>query len=292
MKPLTVYTPDELSAGHPPDLSSAAYRFLAEGDSWFTLGTLNPAANSNLLFEMRFGQFACAVNCALPGDTLSRMADLNRDPVFVQLLAGRRAHTWDALLLSCGGNDLIDALQVHGPDVPNGQRLVLRSGDWGDPAQGVARYASEEGWDTFSRYLRANFEHLLALRDRGPSKGCPVFVHGYACPMPRDAGAGLGQGPWLLPAMQAHGIPKADWANLSAFFITRLRDLLLAMAAEPLRFPNLHVFDSTSVPLDSAGLDAPGSSGDWVNEIHLTRGGYAKVAVPWAAAIEQVMLGH
>lgn len=51
MKPLDVFTPDELSSGMPPDLSYAAYRFLAEGDSWFTLSTLNPGQNANLLFQ-------------------------------------------------------------------------------------------------------------------------------------------------------------------------------------------------------------------------------------------------
>jgi len=291
MKPLTVYSPEQVTSSMPPDLSSSAWRFLAEGDSWFTLGTLNPAANSNLLFEMKFDQFACAVNCAHPGDTLTRMVDLNRDPSFRDLLTGRRALRWDGILLSCGGNDLIEALGAFGPDVPDDRRLLRKAADWGPAADGVSRYLSEPGWQTFSRYLRANFAFLLALRDSGPSAGCPVFVHGYACPTPRDAGAGLGQGPWLLPSMQGHGVPKEDWSALSALLMKRLSALLADMAADPVGFPNLHVFDSASVVLDGAALDTGGVSGDWVNEIHLTRGGYAKVAMPWAQQIEKVMEG-
>jgi len=99
MKPLTVYSADELSSSIPPDLSFAAYRFLAEGDSWFTLSTLNPGKNSNLLFQMEFEQFACAVNCAHPGDTLAHMVEMNSDPVFRRLLSGRNTYIWDGLLL-------------------------------------------------------------------------------------------------------------------------------------------------------------------------------------------------
>jgi hypothetical protein len=291
MKPLTVYTPDQVTSSMPPDLSSAAWRFLAEGDSWFTLGTLNPAKNSNLLQEMQFGKFACAVNCACPGDTLTRMVDLNRDPSFHQMLAGRRALRWDGILLSCGGNDLIEALAAFGPDVPDDQRLLRRAADWGPVGEGASRYLSEPGWQTFSRYLRANFTHLLALRDSGPSAGCPVFVHAYACPTPRDSGAGLGQGPWLLPSMRGHGVPRDDWSALSALLMKKLAALLADMAGDPVNFPNLHVFDSAAVGLVGATLDAGGVSGDWVNEIHLTRGGYAKVAMPWAQQIEKVMDG-
>jgi len=289
MKPLDVFTPDALSSGVPPDLSYAAYRFLAEGDSWFTLSTLNPGKNANLLFQMQFEQFACAVNCAYPGDTLSHMVEMNSDPEFVQLLCGKRARIWDGLLLSCGGNDLIDALKASGPGVPNDQRLLLPAAEWGPVADGPARYLSLPGWATFEAYLRANFEHLLGLRDAGPSAHCPAFIHGYACPTPRDAGAGFGLGPWLMPSLVAHGIPTGDWIELSAMLMRRLGQLLAAMAADGVRFPNLHFFDTSVIAIEPAQLNTSGASGDWVNEIHLTRGGYKKLALPWAAAIEKVL---
>ncbi len=289
MKPLTVYSPDELSSSIPPDLSFAAYRFLAEGDSWFTLSTLNPGKNANLLFQMAFDQFACAVNCAHPGDTLSHMVEMNSDPLFRRLLSGRNTYIWDGLLLSCGGNDLIDALRATGPGVPNAQRLLLPAAEWGPVANGPARYLSPEGWQTFDTYLRANFEHMLALRDAGPSARCPAFIHGYACPTPRDAGAGFGLGPWLMPSLVSHGIPADDWVALSALLMRELGQLLAAIAADGVRFPNLHFFDSCAIAIEPAALGAPGASGDWVNEIHLTRDGYKKLALPWAAAIEKVM---
>ncbi|MFO1326272.1 MAG: hypothetical protein U1F56_02850 [Rubrivivax sp.] len=289
MNPLRIYQPQALSSNDPPDLASLGYRFLAEGDSWFTIGALNPAKNSNLLFELAFGQSAAAVSCAYPGDTLRRMSAMSADPAFEQLLCGALAWPWDGILLSAGGNDLIDALQVGAAGVPPAQRLLLQAAEWGDAAQGAARYVSSAGWQTFAGYVQANLQHLLRLRDSGPAAGAPVFMHTYAVPTPRPAGAGLGAGPWLHPALQAYAIPEADRVALAAHLIGRLRDLLLACAADAARFPALHVFDSTAVAVVPAAPGTTGESGDWVNEIHLGWRGYEKIAVPWARQIEQVI---
>ena len=71
MNKLKIYPPSSLNSPDlMPPFSEFGYRFLAEGDSWFTVGALNPLKNSNLLFEMRFAQTGCVINCATPGDTL------------------------------------------------------------------------------------------------------------------------------------------------------------------------------------------------------------------------------
>ena len=82
------------------DWSHCRWRLLAEGDSWFSLGSLNPLTSANLLESMRFDEFAAAVHCSYPGDTLRRMVDIGRDPNFDALLAGRISWRWDAILLS------------------------------------------------------------------------------------------------------------------------------------------------------------------------------------------------
>ena len=285
MPSLTIYTPHHLAGNEPPPLEQYGWRFLAEGDSWFTIGALNPAKNSNLLFELAFESTACAVNCAYPGDTLQHMAQFTANPDFANLLAGRTARTWDGLLLSAGGNDLIDALQVRGPGVPPEQRLLLRADEW-SAAPGVARYVSEPGWQAFEGYVETALGRIVALRDSGPSRGCPLFMHGYAVPTPRPAPAGLGAGPWLLPALQAYGVPEADQVALAAEFIHRLAALLARLAQA---LPAVHFFDSTAVPVVPAAPNTTGEDGDWINEIHLTWRGYDKVARPWAAAIEAVL---
>lgn len=288
MSQLILLLPAQLDSADTPPLAEFGKRFLAEGDSWFSMGSLNPLASANLLQEMDFTQRNVAINCALPGDTLRRVVDTRRDPQFVALLAGARARPWDALLISAGGNDLIDALQARGDNVPPAQRLLLRQAEWGPAALGAARYLSDAGWATFSGYLRANFEALLALRDRGPSRGCPMFIHGYAVPTPRPAGAGLA-GPWLLPAMEAYAVAEADRSALAQVLIERLATLLQSLADDGTRLPNLHFFDSSQLPLERALPGTGGESGDWINEIHLSRAGCRKVGRAWSAEIERTL---
>ena len=55
MKPL-VYPADWIARPDPPPLSDFGRRLLAEGDSWFTIGTLNLMAASNVLFKMQVSQ--------------------------------------------------------------------------------------------------------------------------------------------------------------------------------------------------------------------------------------------
>jgi hypothetical protein len=296
-KKIEVFQPAQAFSSEPPPFSDFGFRFLAEGDSWFSVGTLNPLKNSNLLFELVFERSACAVNCASPGDTLKRMSQIGTDPNFVELLCGKRAREWDAILLSCGGNDLIEAVQspavdAQGEPVPPELRLLLTEAEWGPPELGAQRYLSDAGWKTFCGYLQANFEHLVKLREKGPSKGKPLFIHGYAFPTPRPAGAGFGIGPWLLPSLQAYRLPPNDGIVVARELLTRLAALLAATAADTQRFPGIHFFDSTVVPVDAALPDATGVSGDWVNEIHLTKAGYRKTGRAWGPAIELALTGE
>jgi hypothetical protein len=289
MVDLVLMQPADLNRPDTEPLSQFHWRFLAEGDSWFSIGALNPFKSANLLQQMAFSKRCVAVSCAFPGDTLQRMVNVRRDPQFVSLLAGAAQRPWDALLFSAGGNDLIDALGAGGGGVALSQRLLRRQSEWGPSSNGAARYVSEEGWATFATYLGANFEALLALRDQGESAGCPVFVHGYAVPTPRPAGSGP-VGPWLLPSLRAYQIPAAAHLALARILIERLAALLASFAADRTRFANLHFFDSTRVALDPAQPGSTGVSGDWSNEIHLTHAGCRKVARPWGAAIEAALL--
>ena len=59
---LTIKNADEVVGPNPPPLEQYGTRFLAEGDSWFTLGDLNPFKSSNLLFGLDFAQRNVAVN--------------------------------------------------------------------------------------------------------------------------------------------------------------------------------------------------------------------------------------
>ncbi|PTT83529.1 hypothetical protein DBR42_15885 [Pelomonas sp. HMWF004] len=302
MDHLACYTPADLAGRTPPDLSAVRWKLLAQGDSWFSNARAKLNAHANLLQELVFKSSTAAVNCAGTGNALSHLVDLASNPEFVQLLASPEALAWDGILLSMGGNDLIaaartPAFDAAGEAIPLHLRLLRHQTEWGAPSAGVARYFSEPGWGTYAEYLRANVKHLLSLRDQGPSAGKPVFMHCYAVPMPRPAGAEDGgdlgaSGPWLYPALKAYGVPSADWAAVSRLMVFHLAQLLKAVAADKEGFPGLFVFDSTAVPLALAAPGSTGISGDWHNEIHLNHSGCFKIARAWSEAIEMVLEGR
>lgn len=297
--PVRVYTPDEFTQDNPPALDLHDARVLAEGDSWFTLGTLNLFQATNLLNTLVFQRSVGVVNCAYPGHTLRHMADdaaaggafdrLLRQPGF--------AGPWDAVLLSAGGNDLIDAAQLRpvGPDgqpAPLADRL-LRTPAEADPAvSGPARFLSEPGWARLGGYLRANLERLVAMRDAGPNAGIPLCLHTYAVPTVWRCGTVGATDGWLWPSFEAFGIPEAERAGVTTELFERLRALWRradAASGHPDALPAVHVFDSaTQVPLlppDPARTRGP--SGDWINEIHPSARGYRKLGRGFGAFVEK-----
>jgi hypothetical protein len=294
MEHLQCLTPDELK--RRPDLSHFRWRLLAHGDSWFSFAAAKVDAHANLLEELVFGQPTVAVNCAGHHNALRHMVDLEGSPDFLRLIHGADAPAWDGILLSVGGNDLISAamvpaVQPNGTPIPLNLRLLRKPAEWGAPNAGVSRYFSEDGWATFSEYLRINLKHLLSLRDAGASQGKPLFIHCYAVPTPRPAGADGAYGPWLFPALKAFAIPQADWAAMSRLMLSKMAALFKACAADKDNYPNLHVFDSTQVPIAPAALGSTGISGDWHNEIHLNHSGCFKIARAWSTYLEAVLSG-
>lgn len=285
----SLYSPD------PPALEGFGRRFLAEGDSWFTLGTLNVVKSSNVLYKLSFAKSVGIVNCAYPGDTLRHMAEALADPYLGRLLVQpNHARFWEAILVSGGGNDLIDAAQV-GPEHPAGKRLLLTPAEAATqgPLDQPDSWISAEGWALFAGYVAQCATQLVSWRDQGPSAGRPIFMHTYALPTVRASGTvGAPQG-WLYPAMLAAQLPAALWQPVADRLFTRLRNLIKALAHDsggPLAQPRLYVFDSAALPgIVPAQAGAAGSSGDWVNEIHLTPGGYDKLGTPFGAYIDQVL---
>ena len=89
-----------------PDDPGYAWRFLAEGDSWFTIGAI---PSSNLLYELRLRKRAIILNLDYPGDTIANISQLSANTEFTRRLAHPNWQSdWNAILLSGGGNDLID----------------------------------------------------------------------------------------------------------------------------------------------------------------------------------------
>ena len=89
-----------------PDDPDYAWRILAEGDSWFTIGAI---PSSNLLYELRLKKRTVVLNLGYPGDTIANVSQLSANTEFTRRLVHPNwASDWNALLLSGGGNDLIE----------------------------------------------------------------------------------------------------------------------------------------------------------------------------------------
>lgn len=275
-----VIRPDELDGeAMKVDLNSYALRLLAEGDSWFSLGSIPP---KNLAFEMYFAESALILNLAYPGDEahriFRRMFDYGNE--FAGWMTMRSTYRWDAILLSGGGNDLIAAF-------PHLLRRSLADSDL-DP-QHPERLVDEQALAKLERYLAESFTGFVNVRDHAdsPNAGVPMFAHTYDYPTPNDApargllGIPLG-GPWLYPQLNGR-LPPALWQPLSDYLLDRVATTLLAL---PAQLPQLHVIDTRGT-LVRAHPGATSASGDWENEIHPGRGGYRKLAAKITAAVER-----
>jgi lysophospholipase L1-like esterase len=259
---------------NPPDFH---WLMLAEGDSWFSLGSI---LGNNLINQLHFQHGVLIAQTAMPGDTMEHMADWWSDATLSRLVKGPQAWAFNAVLLSGGGNDLIDAIDAKFA----GQRLLKKFAATDAPPQTPEDCVQAGQWQRFEAYLRENFRlfsQLLTTSQR--NKQTPVFVHTYDVPTPNHTPATPFGKAWLLPALEAHNIPPALYQPLTDHLFKKLGDVIRTLG-----LANFHVIDTagTLVPADSG---ATGDSNDWLNEIHPNAGGYAKLAERWRQKIEAVL---
>ena len=246
-------------------------KFLAEGDSWFSLGGI---PTSNLLFSLDLPDQSLVINCATPGDTIRHMSEIAANRELNAALSARFGDQWDAIFLSGGGNDLIDA--VHDILLTSSARTAAIT-----PQQ----YCDTKALNALCTQVVAGYQAIVAMRDAPDSacKGAPIFIHTYDYPTPRDSPARFFlspvKGPWLYSAFVGAGIPASDWVDLSDYLMNRLAIALLAM-----RLPGVFCIDTRNT-IERAVLGSIGVSGDWQNEIHPTSAGYAKIGAKMSAAI-------
>ena len=243
-------------------------RFLAEGDSWFTMSGL-PAYN--LLFELRFRDITQIVNCALPGDTIIHMSQLASNRHYREALT-TPGFKWKAILLSGGGNDLID--RVDEILIPKGQR---------DPsARAPADFCNQAELRDLIDEIQHGFRRLASLRDsaRSNSRKAPIITHTYDYATPRNAPARfflVNLGPWLYPALKEAKVPGSAWVSVADYLIDELAKGILALRKGNNRIMDFYVVNTRGAT-KRAEPGATGSSHDWQNEIHPNDDGYRKLA--------------
>lgn len=275
---MTIIYPWQLDKMDPPvplDDASYKYKLLAEGDSWFATGAI---PSSNLLYEMLFPGVTTILSLARSGDTIVHMGQLAANPVLTTMLAKKGFnYKFDAMLLSGGGNDLIDSARAIIRDKP-GQA---------SKASAPESYVEEKILADTLTGVRESYARIVQVRDApdSQSKGVPVIVHTYDYATPRNAPANFVLapilGPWLYKALSQFdtGLQQA----ISDYLFDRLAETLLGLSTGKDALPNVHVVDTRNT-LVRAKVEG-GNSNDWLNEIHPNGGGYRKIAAKLSAVL-------
>ncbi len=266
---------DDVASGDPaaqPDNPQYAKRFLGEGDSWFSYNALPHSAN--VLDQIHLPAPCVVLTLAQPGDTIRHMGAIASNPMLKRYLADRNfASNWDAILLSGGGNDLIDAVEE-----------IIVDGTGTAPENWISETALADTLKTVAE----GYEAIVAARDAPGSvnAGKLIMVHTYDYPTPNNTPATfLGTpaiGPWFWKRFEALGVgDRRLRAAVTDRVLDRLAETLLGLAA---RFANFRVIDTRGT-LIRAAFGATGNSNDWLNEIHPNSAGYRKIADRIAAVL-------
>jgi lysophospholipase L1-like esterase len=270
----------ELDRGLAPE--QFKYRFLAEGDSWMERSSaLTPSLPEHLARAMeRTGEDVLIVNLALFGDTMRRIgACVSGD--FSQWLNTAFNWKFDAILLSAGGNDFIDAAR----DPPPGLGILKNLAGQQPPLRGQDCLDSGALDKLEIEYLDPNFAALYEQVQASRHADIPIFLNQYDTPVARNAPAPPGRKAWLYEAYVRNAIPQALWPDLTDTLFAELRQTIAEWALDR---PSVFVVPTFQALLP-AQAGSSGDNGDWINEIHPNRKGWTKLAERWHDAIRNVL---
>ena len=252
---------------------SPTYKILAEGDSWFHIGGHTGVGNvRNLIDGMSFGDHHTLVcNMALSGDTMSNMSSNISSPEFFKFL---KTYQWDGLVLSAGGNDLIDALIAEsGYKYRNTTLSIIQ------PCVSPSSYMDHINQQHLSLFCIAVTEHyqrFIDYKNNTVNKYKPVFIHVYDYPTPRNAPAKLFEyfkkGPWVYKALSKMQVDLRFWQEISDYIFDQLAITILQFDGQN----HISVINTRNT-LTRANAGDKGNSNDWLNEIHPNKDGIAKL---------------
>lgn len=261
------------------------YTMLAEGDSWFHFGGFTGFGKPrNILEKLSFGRHHTVIcNMAMLGDTIHNMSNLDRinSKYFYSLL---KKHRWNGLLLSAGGNDLIDALSKEGGFKYGRKTLaIIRENTAGTS---VEDFIDMEHLDHFKKALLESYRTLFAKVADTDNANIPIFIHTYDYPTARNSPANLKLGkvgPWIYTVCKDKNVPDAYWQDIVKFVFNELAITLTSLDSES----NVTVIETHNT-LVRAEPNTKKSSNDWLNEIHPNAEGIAKFAGVMNQTLDQV----
>lgn len=260
-------------------------RVLAEGDSWFHIGGNTPAFKErNILDAVDFKhQHTLLLNMAMSGDTMGNMSERMNNPFFYKLL---KTYQWDFILLSAGGNDLIDALTERGNYKFNNKILsIIQNNPKGTSYKDFINF---DDLDLFKESILYNFDKFRIAKDKTRNQATPIVLHTYDFPTPRNAPAkffGFERGPWLYDAFRYKRVLDTTfWVDMTDEIFNVLANALISLDGKN----NFNV-TKTIKTLDRALLGKKGNDHDWLNEIHPNPNGIKKIAARINKKIESLI---
>jgi hypothetical protein len=236
----------ERAAGQP-------LQVFAEGDSWFDYPV--PFFGGGIVPRLEDLIGVPILNLAKAGDEVRYMLGVEQRRLMAEQLGmGCPAGgSWDALLFSGGGNDIV------------ADPMALWIRDY-DPARPPAGQIQQERLDAALALVRAGYEDLIGLRD-ALSPSTRLFFHGYDHALADGRGI-CHLGPWLKPTFDLRGFPnlEARVAVTKAMlgqFAAMLDDLAASHA------------NATVVRTQGTLPERPDA---WHNELHPSKAGYDRFA--------------
>jgi len=228
-------------------------RLVSEGDSWFDY-----PPHTNVIDWIDATERFAIERFEQSGDTIHNMeatsgkvadAVASEQPVCV--------------LLSAGGNDVVEEAFMRNLFVEHAPGLTPRE------------HLDAHQWQIKLGQLSTDFLHFMD--DLG--EHVPIMAHGYDYMPPSNRGAKYDgfriAGPWVLPAMVEKNITAATLQRAAVKeMIDDFNELLAKMQKKyPLHF--IHI-DLRGTFVES----------EWLNEIHLKRSGFKRVAQAFIDAID------
>lgn len=260
------------------------YRILVEGDSWMDRSSMFHTSLLQCLapeFDKRF-EDVMFVNISMFGETLRRIGSQAQDD-FSSWLNDDLAWKFDAVLLSAGGNDFIDAAR----DPPAGLGILRNYTNQPLPASGQQCVNRDAVGELVSRWLDPNFQRIYdVVRSSRFHFDVPIFINNYDTPTARNAPAFNGGKAWLYEAYKKNKIPPDLWPDLTRSIFNDVQTTIAGWT--------IGRSDVFTVPTDgtlSAAADGTvDSNADWLNEIHPNASGWRKLAKVWHVRLKEVLI--
>lgn len=262
------------------------YRILVEGDSWMDRSTIfEPSLLPSLAKRFdKAKQDVLFINISRFGDTMAHMGG-GKNREFEIWLKTHFSWKFDALLLSGGGNDYIDAAADPAPG--NGLLRDVRHAP--QVPQTAQDCVNVEAMDKLRQdCLIEPFSRIHRWVQASQHTGMPIFLNAYDVPTARNAPAIKGGDAWLHRGYVKNGIPGELKGHSLYGPVTRLifDHLRLSLSQMAVGRRNVHLVETMGTLIPANPLST-GSDGDWVNEIHPSERGWQKLSQVWFDAIKQ-----